>query len=490
MSEPVIYEVNTLVWLTDVQRRHGGRIDLRNVPKEAWDELVVPGIDAVWLMGVWQRSPAGRGIALTNRELLDSFQDAVPGYSSEEIAGSPYCVRRYVADDRLGGPPGLAAARAELDRRGAGLFLDYVPNHVAPDHFWLTEHPEYFVHDGIEDEERDPAAYISIGGNVFARGRDPYFPPWPDVVQLNAFDSRVRTATAEILSGIGAQCDGVRCDMAMLMMNDVFARTWGKHVGPAPAGEFWPEVIGQVRERHPGMTFVAEAYWDLEWNLQEQGFDFCYDKRLYDRLVSGNPAAVRDHLRADVDYQRRLVRFLENHDEPRAAATFGPEQERAAAVAIATLPGATLWQEGELEGRRSRVPVFLSRRADEKPDGGLSDFHRRLMTAAHDSGMRDGEWQLLECHGWPDNPTHLGMVSWCWTGGPAHHLVVVNLLDRPAQARIPLPWTGLDGGSWRLRDVLSGASYDRDGDELRDPGLYVDMPAWGADVFAVESRGA
>lgn len=486
MSPPVIYEVNTRVWLGEVERRHGGRIDLRDVPKEEWDDLVVPGADVVWLMGLWERSPAGRAIALADPELRASFREALPDVADADITGSPYCVRRYVADEQLGGPDGLAVARAELDRRGLGLFLDYVPNHVAPDHPWLRDHPEYFVPGSQADLERDPAAFLEAGGHIYARGRDPYFPPWPDVVQLNAFASELRTAAADVLTEIGRQCDGVRCDMAMLMMNDVFARTWCPRAGPRPDGDFWPAVIAAVRESHPGMTFVAEAYWDLEWALQRQGFDFCYDKRLYDRLVHESAESVRGHLRADLDYQGGLVRFLENHDEPRAAATFGPAKERAAAVLTATLPGATLWHEGQFEGRQVRVPVFLARRPNEEPDDDLREFYVRLLAAVHDSGMRTGAWRPLECTGWPDNPSYRDLVAACWTGEAARQLVVVNLLGRPAQAQIPLPWDDLGGRTWTFRDLLTNVSYERDGDQLREPGLYVGMDNWGCNVFAVE----
>ncbi|MFG2003474.1 hypothetical protein ACGFNU_30375 [Spirillospora sp. NPDC048911] len=487
-APPVVHEVNTLVWLNDVKRRLGGDgayLDLRDLPKEAWDELAVPGADVVWLMGVWERSPAGRSIALTDPGLLDSFRTALPDLADDDIAGSPYCVRRYVADERLGGRDGLAVARAELDRRGLGLYLDYVPNHVAPDHPWLPDHPDYFVRGDQADHDRDPAAYIALGGHVYARGRDPFFPPWPDVVQLNAFAPQLRAATAEVLSDIGDQCDGVRCDMAMLMMNDVFARTWGTRAGTPPPDDFWPAVLTEVRGRHPHMTFMAEAYWDLEFQLQGQGFDFCYDKRLYDRLAAGEPGAVRDHLRADLDYQRRLVRFLENHDEPRAAATFGQEQERAAAVVVATLPGAPLWHEGQLDGRRVRVPVFLGRRPDEPPDVDLRTYHTRLLAAVRDSGMRTGDWRLLETTGWPDNRSNLGVLAWTWATGRSRHLVVVNFTAAPAQARVPLPWGDLGGRTWRLRSLMTDVTYDRAGDELMEPGLYVALDEWAADIFAV-----
>jgi len=257
--------------------------------------------------------------------------------------------------------------------------VDFVPNHVAPDHPWLTEHPEYFVQGSADDLVADPVGFLAVGGAVIARGRDPYFPPWPDVAQLNGFAPGLRQAAADTLRDIADQADGVRCDMAMLLLNDVFARTWGGRAGAVPEQEYWTEVIGSVRAEHPDFVFAAEAYWDMEWNLQQLGFDYCYDKRLYDRLVHDSPDAIRGHLHADVDYQRRLVRFLENHDEPRAATEFTPAKERAAAVVIATLPGATMWHEGQFVGWRVRLPVFLGRRPVEPVDQELGRFHVDLI---------------------------------------------------------------------------------------------------------------
>ncbi|MFF3967420.1 alpha-amylase [Streptomyces griseorubiginosus] len=477
----VVHEINTLVWLGELSRRYGRDITLGEVPEEVWDSLVLPGVDTVWLMGVWERSPAGLRIALQDEGLTASFRDALPDVTEADIAGSPYCVRNYVVDPVLGGPEGLAAARARLAARGMGLLLDYVPNHVAPDHPWLTERPDCMIRGSAEDLARDPGGFIETGGGICARGRDPYFPPWPDVVQLNAFSEELRTATVETLASIADQADGVRCDMAMLLMNDVFGKTWGDRAGTAPAEDFWPYVIPRVRERHPRFLFVAEAYWDLEGALQKQGFDHCYDKRLYDRLLHQDADSVRAHLGADLTYQHGLVRFLENHDEPRVAAVVPGDRERAAAVAVATLPGATLWHEGQFEGRKVRPPVFLSRRPQETVDEPLRAFYGRLLTAA--AVVRRGEWRLVTPVGWPDNDTHRRLLAWTWTHTDARHLVVVNDSDGPAQARLPLPWDDLRGRPHRLTDLLDGAVYYRDGDELNDSGLFVSLPAWGCHLL-------
>ena len=482
-TAPVIYEVNTAVWLDELSRRDSRAVTLGEVAGADWDAVCPDGTDAVWLMGVWERSAAGLALARANGELMASFREALPDLRDDDVIGSPYCVRRYVAEPAFGGVEGLAAARRALAARGRRLVLDYVPNHVAPDHPWVTDHPERFVRGRPADLAGEPSAWLQTDGAVLAHGRDPYFPPWPDVVQLDAFSAETRAATAATLSEIAGQCDGIRCDMAMLMTNDVFAKTWGGRTGPAPAEEFWPHVFAALHAEHPDTVLIAEAYWDMEWILQQQGFDFCYDKRLYDRLLAlpGEPVpAVRDHLRAGLDYQARLVRFLENHDEPRVASRVPRDLERAAAVAVATLPGATLWHEGQFEGRVVRPPVFLRRRPQEEADAALAAWYRQLVSTVAQHQVCTGQWQLLDVTGWPDNESCRSLVAWTWSGagsaGPA--VVAVNLSASPAQGRLRLPWPDLAGGNVVLHDPLAGIELTRDGTELTEAGLYIALEPW------------
>jgi hypothetical protein len=481
-SHPVIFEINTAAWLHDVSRRAGTAATLADVPDIEWDHVTPPGVDAVWLMGVWKRSPAGRQYALDSPDLLSGFRAVLPDLGDADVIGSAYCIRRYEVDQRFGGRAGLAVARRALAERGVRLVVDFVPNHVAPDHPWLTEHSDYFVRGTHGEADVDPAAFLTVDDHVIARGRDPFFPPWPDVAQLDAFSPGLRGAAAATLVDIGDQADGVRCDMAMLLLGDVFARTWGDRVGPPPEAEYWSEVIAAVRAVHPHMMFAAEAYWDLEWRLQQLGFDHCYDKRLYDRLLHDSAESVRGHLGASVDYQRGLMRFVENHDEPRVAGELDPAAERAAAVVVATLPGATLWHEGQFEGWRVHLPVFLARRPVEPVDEALRAFHLGLVAAA--ASVRRGDWELCGASGWPSDQSCGQLLSWCWTDGEHRALVVVNHGGAPASARIHVPWTDLTGDTWELHDLLSGETYERDGTELADAGLYVHLPQRGYHVFA------
>jgi hypothetical protein len=487
VENPFIYEINTWVWLDELSRREGTEVDLASVPAGEWDAIRELGFDAVWLMGVWERSPAGIAIALANEGLTGSFRRALPDFTTEDVVGSPYCIRDYAVDPHLGGPAGLAAARAALAERGLGLILDFVPNHVAPDHPWTAAHAEYFVLGGEDDLARDPGSFVRVGGSVVANGRDPYFPAWPDVVQLNAFSEGLRIAVVETLTSVAAQCDGVRCDMAMLTMNDIFERTWGDRGGPRPDADYWPTVITAVKRPYPDFVFMAEAYWDLEWELQQQGFDYCYDKRLYDRLVHDGAEQVRGHLTADRGYQKGLVRFVENHDEPRAAATFPGAKARAAAVTALSPTGARLVHEGQLEGRTVQLPVFLARRPEEPVDIELRAFYERLLSALRDRVFREGEWQLGRCGGWEGNGTWQNLVAWGWRG-ESRRLVVVNFGDVPASGHVSLAWEELRGQGWRLDDAATGERYERSGDDLRD-GLYVALGPWAWHLFTLTPLG-
>jgi hypothetical protein len=306
------------------------------------------------------------------------------------------------------------------------------------------------------------------GALILAHGRDPYFPGWPDTLQLDYGNPATQAAMTHELMRVAERCDSVRCDMAMLVLPDVFERTWGRKT---PA--FWPTAIGLVRERFPKFGFMAEVYWDLEWTIQQQGFDYAYDKRLYDRLRARDARAVRDHFRAAPDFQNKSARFLENHDEPRAAEVFSPEVHRAAAVLTFLCPGLRFFQQGQFEGRKTRVPVQLCRAPAEPADPDLEAFYGRLLHLA----PREGDWSLVECRSaWEGNWTCDCFIAFAWQiPGGRQLLIAVNYAPNQSQCSLPLPPKPL-----RLRDLLGPAVYDRNA-----PDLYLDLPPWGYHVFEV-----
>jgi glycosidase len=485
-KNPLIYESNTWTWLHDLSEKYDRRITLGTVPDKELDEIANWHIDVVWLMGVWERSAAGRQIAVEHPDLHAEYHRTLPDYAPEDVVGSPFAIHRYAVDPHLGDRDELAALRAELAARGLRLMLDFVPNHVAPDHPWLAACLPCFIQGDWADLEERPNSYF-LGpdeNHVFANGRDPYFPAWTDTAQLNAFSPDLRQRATDTLLDIAAQCDGVRCDMAMLMTTRVFAQTWGQQAGPVPDREFWEVIIPAVKQAHHEFKFMAEVYWDMEWELQQQGFDYTYDKRLYDRLEGVAVDAVRAHLHAALGYQEQLVRFIENHDEPRAAEALGFGRDLAAAVLITTLPGAKLLHEGQFAAHQVKLPVQLGRRPHEDDNPDTVNFYRRLLREASQDIYRYGHWQLRQIvSAWATNQTHANLIGYTWQYGQERRLVVVNLSHVSSQGWINLPNFGLEGGSWVLQDILHSINYERDGDEMVDHGLYIDLEPWWTHIF-------
>lgn len=483
---PSLFQINTRVWLNDLSKALGRPATLDDIPDFELDRLAQWGFDWVWFLSVWQTGLAGRRVSRDHPAWRKEFQDTLPDLEERDIGGSGFAITGYTVHEDLGGDEALARLRDRLKVRDLHLMLDFVPNHTALDHPWVTEHPDYYVSGTASDLSGAPQNYIGISRKederIFAHGRDPYFDGWPDTLQLNYGNPALQEAMIQVLLKIAGQCDGVRCDMAMLVLPEVFERTWGIAVQP-----FWPVAIHRVRERVPEFWFMAEVYWDLEWTLQQQGFDYTYDKRLYDRLREAHARQVREHLQAEPNYQNKMARFLENHDEPRATAAFPREVYEAAAVITFLTPGVRFFHQGQVEGRKKRISPHLVRAPREEVDPNLPRFYERLFAVLARSAVREGRWQMLEClPAWEGNWTCDCFLSFFWQGaGEERLLVAVNYAANQSQCYVRLPFPELGSRSVRLEDLIMPVVYDRDGSGLVSQGLYLDMPGWGYHVFEV-----
>jgi hypothetical protein len=482
-----LYQINTRVWLTELSKALGRTATLDDIPDAELDRFAEMGFDWIWFLSVWQTGTAGQQLSRSNPEWRTEFEETLPDLCEEDIAGSGFAITGYTVHRQMGGDAALARLRERLRQRGLRLLLDFVPNHTAPDHPWVEEHPEYYVSGTEPDLIRAPKNYTWVkrkGGDlILAYGRDPYFSGWPDTLQLNYANPNTQDAMIGQLEKIAGQCDGVRCDMAMLVLPDIFERTWGM-----PSQPFWSKATQQVRERVPGFCFMAEVYWDLEWTLQQQGFDYTYDKRLYDRLHAGEARPVREHFLAGLDYQNKMARFLENHDEPRTAATFPTEKHEAAAVLTFLSPGLRFFHQGQFEGRTKRISPHLVRGPVEPTDVELQQFYAHLLDVLRHTLVRSGQWQLLECvPAWDGNGSSDAFIAFVWQNPAGEPLLVaVNYAPHQSQCHVHLPFSNL-GGQLRFRDLLSTASYERDGNELQSRGLYLDLAPWQYHVFEMKS---
>jgi hypothetical protein len=282
--------------------------------------------------------------------------------------------------------------------------------------------------------------------------------------------------------------------MAMLLLNEVFARTWARFppgrasvpASPTPPSEFWAKAISTVRQTRPGFLFLAEAYWGLETRLQELGFDYTYDKTLYDCIISRDAAAVQRHLLSlSPPSLAASAHFLENHDEPRIASLLSPAEHRAATLLVLGLPGMRLLHEGQLTGALRKTPIQLLRRFDEPANPEVERMYGTLLTTLAKSSVGQGIAELLVPRpAWAGNPTAQDFVIVQWKAGPPEFdVVVVNLAPHRSQCYAPVRIPALSVQEWSLTDLLGDEHYLRSSVELQDRGLYLDVGPHAAQLF-------
>lgn len=487
MDCPLLLEINTRCWLAGLSDRAGHELSLANVPEsefKRWQEL---GFTHLWLMGVWTTSARSRSHALEDEQLRVAYDELLPGWQPRDIPGSPFAIGHYEVSPHLGGNAALQKFRKILAAHGLKLILDFVPNHFGLDHSWVTHRPDWLV---TCDAERPGTFHMETvqGPRWIALAKDPNFPAWPDVVQIDYRVGAVRAEMVNILRSIARLCDGVRCDMAMLVLNDVFARTWSDFPinQTPPASEFWTDAIAAVRGDKPDFVFLAEAYWGLESRLQAMGFDFTYDKHVYDCLVNRSHRELQRHvLQSPLEYTQRSAHFLENHDEPRIATCMSPGEQRAAALVVLGLPGMRFLHDGQLTGMRHRIPVQMGRYAAEHPDPEVVAVYDKLLNTLKDSCVGSGTATPLPAlPAWEGNPTAQEFVVVQWQKAPLEfELVVANLAPHRSQCRVQLTVPELGQHDWEMIDRLGDEAYVRPGAELQEPGLFLDLPPHGAQLF-------
>ena len=484
---PLLYQINTRCWLRELSDEAGRAVTLAEVPDAEFARWRTLGFTHLWLMGVWATGPKSRSLALSEPNLRRAYDEIIPGWREADVGGSPYALQDYKVPRTFGGDAGLEKFRNKLHARGLKLILDFVPNHLGLDHAWLREQPDLFVQSPVEVPGTF-AQETTTGTRWLAHGKDPFFAPWSDTVQLDYRRVSTRVAMRDLLLSVAKRCDGVRCDMAMLLLNDVFAKTWERFPSAAemPGREFWADAITALKQTQPEFLLLAEVYWGLEPRLQELGFDFTYDKQLYDELFWRNAAgAQRRVLSLPREVLARSAHFLENHDEPRIASQLSPAEQRAAALAILGLPGMRFLHDGQLAGARVKIPVQLARRCLEPVNPEVVKVYEQLLAMMPHSAVGKGDAQVLAPRAaWPENPSAENFIIVQWqTQSPAFDLVVVNLAPHRSQCYVPLTVPELAGHNWAMHDLLGSDAYERFGADLASQGLYLDLPELGAQLF-------
>lgn len=481
IQAPIFYELNTRCWLRALSDEAGRTLSLNEVPESEFQLWHILGFTHIWLMGVWTVGPLVRAHALKHHSKYEDID------SHKDLLGSSYAISDYRVSEALGGERALGAFKAKLHTYGLKLILDFIPNHVGLDHPWVAEHPHFFVQ-GRLHQRGTFCQPTRDGKRWLAHGRDPYFSPWSDTAQLDYRKAETHAAVLEQLQRVSALCDGVRCDMAMLIANEVFTKTWADF--PWTSGEavpeFWPNAIKLIKQKNPEFLFIGEVYWGLEARLQALGFDYTYEKTTYDLLIKKDPEKLQSHLLTRTeDFLNHSLFFLENHDEQRIAFLLNPEQHKAAAALLLSLPGSALLHEGQLEGLTKQVSVHVGRRAVEQSNREVNRFYTKVLRALRDSPVRKGWCRILEPRAaWSGNPSHNAVLLFQWqVHEPFFDLAVINLAPHRSQCFAPVIVPEAIR-AWELQNRLGKESYVRNTSDLISQGLYLDLPAFGAQLFA------
>lgn len=483
----IIYEINTRVWIKQFSNS-SNQPKLLEVPQNYWQKLKEKGIKYIWLMGIWKTVPSTVEKYCFVDGLVKEYDLALPDWRSEDVIGSPYSIDRYEINPELGTREELVKLKERLNQLGFKLILDFIPNHFSAETSLLKEVPDIFLQVNMELYKHESVIFFksNINGEYYAHGKDPYFDAWQDTIQLDYFNPVSREYMTDVLLNLTDLCDGVRCDMAMLMLNSVFSNTWSNVLNSSdnshPETEFWSDAISCIKNIRSEFIFIAEAYWDLEYNLQQLGFDYTYDKQLYDRLLKSNPNSIIEHLKADIEFQNKSVRFIENHDEPRASKAFG-KKSKAAAVIMSTIPGLKLYFDGQFEGKKVKLPVQLGRKPDETLDSDLNGFYDHLLSTLKKHKITEGKFKILEpVQAFDDNGTNKNILAWLWENDQNKFLVVINYSSETSVCRIKTEFSS-SHEEIVLYDLLNGKEYSRLEKEVIIEGLYIQLEPYSSHIF-------
>jgi len=487
---PFLYELNTRVWLNRFNQENK-KAKLTDIPKEYWDDLIQKKFDYVWLMGIWSLCSLTIDKYCFEPGLVKSYDRALKGWKHEDVIGSPFAVDVYKINPKIGDLNSLLELKSYLNKNGIKLILDFVPNHFSAASRILKSNPGIFLSVDKQLYDTDPHTFFKPFEDeekYYAHGRDPFFPAWQDTIQVNFFSSVAREYLIGILLELVKICDGVRCDMAMLALNNVFKNTWGGVLAnygfEKPQTEFWKEIIDKVRVERNDFLFIGESYWDLESELHQLGFNYTYDKSFTDKLKSGSVRDIHDHLLAENEYQKKSVRFIENHDEERAITTFGKEKSKAAATIINTVPGMALINDGQFEGKRIKLPVQLGREPEEPVLNGVKDFYHKLFSITSTEIFKQGEWSLLEpASSWEGNETFKNMLAWSWVFKNEKSLVVINYSASVSSCRLKLEVKD-HPDVFEIVDLLNDQIYTRSSKEVSNTGLYIELKPYQSHIFS------
>ncbi len=395
-NNSVLLQINTRVWLKELKEHYfpnSEKFYLSDIPIDVWQQFKDQGFDVIYLLGVWEVDTLTKDM-FAKKGLQAEFDHVLPSWKWEDTCGSPFAIKQYALNPMLGNENTLQIVKQTLNNLGLELILDFVPNHFGLQTPQINI-PNLFIEEkSFTDSTNDYEVYkTDQGKKAIYHGKDPYFPPWEDTLQLDYSSSTTKEFMKKQLISIAEVCNGVRCDMAMLIVNRIIQQVWGAKLSSQLTTEFWDEAIKEVKQTRPNFAFIAEVYWDMEDELINLGFDYCYDKKLYDSIRDRNYGAFEFILHKVQDSHNKTVRFLENHDEPRAITVFNHEINYLASVITFTLPGIKFFHQKQFVGYSFKESLFLVKRSQEPVNSLIKQNYSFLLSIINKFIKNGSNWQ-------------------------------------------------------------------------------------------------
>jgi glycosidase len=422
MPRTVLLAKSVYVWLHQLSKTYRRDISkLNQIPDEELDQLARRGFNALWLIGVWERSRASQRIKQMT--------------GNPEAAASAYSLYDYAIAEELGGESAFLNLRDRAWARGIRMASDMVPNHMGIDSRWVMHHPDWFlqlpdspfpaytfngpdvsgdarVEIKIEDHyyDRTDAAVVFrrrdrwTGDSCYIyHGNDGTSFPWNDTAQLNCLKPEVREGVIQTILHVARLFPIIRFDAAMTLTRQHYQRLWFPAPGTGGAipsraehglsksefdkampNEFWREVVDRVAAEVPGTLLLAEAFWLLEgYFVRTLGMHRVYNSAFMNMLRDEENAnyrsVLKNTLQFDPEVLKRYVNFMNNPDERTAIDQFGKgDKYFGVCTMMATLPGLPMFGHGQLEGFVERYGMEYRRAYhDEEPDPWLVARHER-----------------------------------------------------------------------------------------------------------------
>lgn len=422
MPNVVMMAKSTLVWLDQLSKKYNKDISrLDQIPDEELDELKDRGFNALWLIGLWERSPASKKI-----KVLCGNSDA---------EASAYSLKGYEISSRLGGWQALENLKTRSWERGIRLASDMVPNHTGIDSDWMMNHSDYFVQQSYPpfpsytfngpNLSEDPKVDIRIEDHYYNRtdaavtfrridnttgqvsyifhGNDGTAMPWNDTAQLDFLNPTTREAVIQQILAVARNFHIIRFDAAMTLAKRHIQRLWypkpgtgGDVAGRIPyemsdeefnrriPNEFWREVVDRISQELPDTLLIAEAFWMMEsFFVRTLGMHRVYNSAFMHMIKNQDNEKYRDMIKATIAFDpeilKRYVNFMNNPDEDTAIAQFGDSDKYfGACTLLATMPGLPMFGHGQIEGFREKYGMEYQRAYwDEKPNERLIEEHKR-----------------------------------------------------------------------------------------------------------------